>query len=253
MNKFKIERPLFLFCIGVATIFSIMVLYGYFVFEAFDTLDKSGPFGDTFGALNTAFTGCTIIGLVITIAMQRQANEEGKETQAEQSKLVKLQMANENFNFYLDELDRSIQRDLAKISIVVESAKSLCEYKASAGELLVKLHPDEVWSLFEDDLGSLRAQVALFGNILEYIEVEYTGVEDNDRLLRMRRLVLINRIPEVYITFIALYSLLSDRFFHLFHPYVEHALGFEDEAKDELKAALIREIEEKEARRKNIS
>lgn len=73
--------------------------------------DNPGTFGDTFGAVNALFSGCAFAGLIITILLQKQDNDETK-------KQFKIQLFENSFfhliNLYnevVDSLNYTVQNE----------------------------------------------------------------------------------------------------------------------------------------------
>ncbi|QNW98626.1 hypothetical protein IC797_02920 [Acinetobacter seifertii] len=54
--------------------------------DQLDEMGKLGPLGDIYGSLNTLFTSVTLIIVVYSAYLQRQANKDAKEAVAEQLK-----------------------------------------------------------------------------------------------------------------------------------------------------------------------
>lgn len=63
------------FTIIACVILGVSILYPFIVNSFFSDWNKSGTFGDTFGALNAIFSGIAVAGLIITILLQRKELE----------------------------------------------------------------------------------------------------------------------------------------------------------------------------------
>ena len=82
-------------------------VYGLFIMFPIseDSIEKAGQFGDSFGVINTLFSGSAFIALVITIYLQQQEmRETKKETQRQNF---------ENTFFKMIDLYKSVVKDLS--------------------------------------------------------------------------------------------------------------------------------------------
>ena len=85
----------------------IILVYGLFIMFPIseDSIEKAGQFGDSFGVINTLFSGSAFIALVITIYLQQQEmRETKKETQRQNF---------ENTFFKMIDLYKSVVKDLS--------------------------------------------------------------------------------------------------------------------------------------------
>lgn len=75
--------------------------------------EGKGQYGDSFGALNTLFTGLAFAGLIVTILLQRQElkaqHKEFVEMNGNHAKMLKLQAGAHLALVYQDVLDRNVQ------------------------------------------------------------------------------------------------------------------------------------------------
>lgn len=71
-SKVKVNTTKYLFIGGIFAILILVAPFIYYdlVLESHGGLDKTGLFGDSFGALSSVFSGLAFLGLIITIAMQ---------------------------------------------------------------------------------------------------------------------------------------------------------------------------------------
>jgi len=88
-NYFGIGVVLFIVVILLWVLCFILLLY------VFPDLSKSGPFGDSFGVLNTLFSGLAFVGVIIAIFMQKEElrlqREEVKMQRIETTRLADTQ------------------------------------------------------------------------------------------------------------------------------------------------------------------
>lgn len=85
--------------IGLIAALVVVVLWilNWVLASCFLPIDKAGQFGDRFGATTSLFGGITIIGLLITIFLQRQEIQEGKKEFKQQNKTLKYQRFDNTF------------------------------------------------------------------------------------------------------------------------------------------------------------
>ncbi|EPV7097068.1 hypothetical protein ACT4VK_18370 [Acinetobacter baumannii] len=83
------------------------------------TFADYGPVGDIYGSLNTLFTSATLIIVMYSAYLQRQANKDAREAMAEQLKQAKeataeqLAQAKESTNLQLSQAKKSIEEQLS--------------------------------------------------------------------------------------------------------------------------------------------
>ncbi len=75
----------------------ILWIINWVVIGCMYEVDKAGQFGDRFGATTSLFSGITIIGLLITIFLQRQEISEGKKEFKQQNRTLKYQRFDNTF------------------------------------------------------------------------------------------------------------------------------------------------------------
>lgn len=71
----KKNWKLFLFPICIITIYGVLIIFKNYPISEF-SIEKAGQFGDSFGIINTLFSGLAFIALVITIYLQQQEIKE---------------------------------------------------------------------------------------------------------------------------------------------------------------------------------
>jgi len=74
-----IAVALFSAVIGITVLYAAMILWINWPMHDF-TLARSGVFGESFGVINTIFSGSAFAGLILTIYLQRHELAESKET-----------------------------------------------------------------------------------------------------------------------------------------------------------------------------
>jgi hypothetical protein len=103
----------------ILTVIGLFLIYQYLMF-GFDyselinlKTEKKGQYGDSFGALNTLFTGLAFAGLIVTILLQRQElraqHKEFVEMNDNHAKMLKLQAGAQLILVYQDRIDRNYQ------------------------------------------------------------------------------------------------------------------------------------------------
>jgi hypothetical protein len=148
------KREVFLLLVGTWCVVCIVVVaYGYFLHLLLPSSggwDKSGVFGDSFGALNTAFTGMALSGILFAVfAQMRTQRQQQIELSHQQEQLEKQQnQLDEQYREQL--LQRSVKLfeewqgetiHMARTAVHgltngFEKIKSLSEYEADQTRLL---------------------------------------------------------------------------------------------------------------------
>jgi hypothetical protein len=73
MKISKIAK-LFFYVFGIILIITLLFsAYGFIIYQTFNgSWEKSGVFGDTFGAINAVFSSLAFLGIVISLIIQRE-------------------------------------------------------------------------------------------------------------------------------------------------------------------------------------
>ena len=71
-NKNNTENYFFYFFLIAGILIVATIVFGFVVNCIFSDWKDSGPFGDTFGALNTLFSGLALSGVIVTILIQKK-------------------------------------------------------------------------------------------------------------------------------------------------------------------------------------
>jgi uncharacterized membrane protein len=74
---FKKNWKWFLFPIGIILVYGLFLIFKIYPISEF-SIEKAGQFGDSFGIINTLFSGSAFIALVITIYLQQQDIKDSK-------------------------------------------------------------------------------------------------------------------------------------------------------------------------------
>lgn len=97
MKTFKIAKLFFYAFSIVLMVILFFFAYGFIVHQAFNgSWEKSGVFGDTFGAINAVFSSLAFLGIVISLVIQREdirQQQISNKIQAEQNLLATKIMA----------------------------------------------------------------------------------------------------------------------------------------------------------------
>lgn len=102
-----------------------------------DEMGKLGPLGDIYGSLNTLFTSVTLIIVLYSAYLQRQANKDARESMAEQLKQAKdaseeqVKQAREStrLQLALANATHDTQLQESRYSIFINGFNSLLNYK----------------------------------------------------------------------------------------------------------------------------
>jgi hypothetical protein len=88
-----------LFTIAGITAMIVIVLWllNWFIVGSILDTEKAGQFGDRFGATTSLFGGITIIGLLLTIFLQRQEIQEGRKEFKQQNRTLRYQRFESTF------------------------------------------------------------------------------------------------------------------------------------------------------------
>lgn len=106
--------------IGIFSAWLFGTLCVRFIF--FEDWSKSGPMGDTFGAVNSLFTGFAFAGLIVTIVLQQKGLEVQQKDMRIQQQSIELQT--KAIEMQTEEL-RIQQEETARMADQLESQKNL--------------------------------------------------------------------------------------------------------------------------------
>lgn len=122
------------------------------------SLNKSGLFGDSFGALTSLFSGLAFVGLIITIVLQKEElgyqRLELRENRKEFAKSTEVQKVNAQLGALialLDELNSQISYSEANIANISSSSISGLRVKK---EIVLK-RLEAILIVYDSDLGEL--------------------------------------------------------------------------------------------------
>ncbi|GEM_PF-2189126 len=104
----------------------ISIVFPFFVNCFFSDWSKSGTFGDTFGALNTLFSGLALAGVIVTIMMQKtELKNQQHELSLQRSEMQETRkefLVNRATNIVYNQLDR-FEKNLGELTITYEESK----------------------------------------------------------------------------------------------------------------------------------
>ena len=109
-----------------------------------DDFSKSGTFGDSFGVLNTLFSGLAFAGIIVTVKMQNDEMREQRKELQKQKRAAQLYHRERMFLMLLDEFKKSRERrfSIADVRLVLREClydvPTLNARSAEAGQALVK-------------------------------------------------------------------------------------------------------------------
>ena len=109
-----------------------------------DDFGKSGTFGDSFGVLNTLFSGLAFAGIIVTVKMQNDEMREQRKELQKQKKAAQLYHRERMFLMLLDEFKKSRERrfSIADVRLILREClfdtPALNGRSAEAGQALVK-------------------------------------------------------------------------------------------------------------------
>ncbi len=108
----------------VTVIWAASALLLYFSVEDFS---KSGTFGDSFGVLNTLFSGLAFVGIIVSIKMQNDEMREQRKELQKQKKAAQLYHRERMFLLLMDEFKKSREHrfSIADVRLVVREC--LCD------------------------------------------------------------------------------------------------------------------------------
>ena len=105
---------------------------------------KSGTFGDSFGVLNTLFSGLAFAGIIVTVKIQNDDMREQRKELQKQKKAAQVYHRERMFLMLLDEFKKSRERrfSIADVRLILREclfdAPALNGRSAEAGQALVK-------------------------------------------------------------------------------------------------------------------
>jgi len=182
----RIATALFSVVIGITFLYGALILWINWPIRDF-SLARSGVFGESFGVINTIFSGLAFAGLILTIHLQRHELAESKET-----------FRKERFEDSFYRLLGYYRQNLDDIKIIDHRAGAVHEGVGGLMFLIKKLHTsmqnfshfldseDEedkkvyYFKLFMETQRILNRQTRYLGTLeclLEQIEQELPGIE----------------------------------------------------------------------------
>ena len=109
-----------------------------------DDFGKSGTFGDSFGVLNTLFSGLAFAGIIVTVKMQNDEMREQRKELQKQKKAAQLYHRERMFLMLMDEFKKSREHrfSIADVRLILREClfdtPVLNGRSAEAGQALVK-------------------------------------------------------------------------------------------------------------------
>ena len=109
-----------------------------------DDFGKSGTFGDSFGVLNTLFSGLAFAGIIVTVKIQNDDMREQRKELQKQKKAAQVYHRERMFLMLLDEFKKSRERrfSIADVRLILREClfdtPALNGRSAEAGQALVK-------------------------------------------------------------------------------------------------------------------
>ncbi len=186
MKFSRIALVLFSVVLGIPFLYAGLILWINWPIRDF-SLTRSGVFGESFGVINTIFSGLAFAGLILTIYLQRHELAESKET-----------FRKERFEDSFYRLLGYYRQNLDDIKIVDHREGTLYDGIGALGFLIRKLHttlqrysplldtgdPEDqkayTYKLFSEAQRILTRQTRYLGTLeclLEQIELELPTVE----------------------------------------------------------------------------
>ena len=105
-----------LFIVITVSILIISISFPFIVKYFLGNWDKSGTFGDTFGALNAIFSGVAIAGLIVTILLQRKELENQRNELA----LQRTEMLETRKEFSINRITNIVYKQLERYEKALE-------------------------------------------------------------------------------------------------------------------------------------
>lgn len=105
---------------------------------------KSGTFGDSFGVLNTLFSGLAFAGIIVTVKMQNDEMREQRKELQKQKKAAQLYHRERMFLMLMDEFKKSREHRFSIADVRLVLRECLCDVSAlnarsaEAGQALVR-------------------------------------------------------------------------------------------------------------------
>ena len=109
-----------------------------------DDFSKSGTFGDSFGVLNTLFSGLAFAGIIVTVKMQNDEMREQRKELQKQKKAAEIYHRERMFLLLMEELKKSREHRLSIADVRLVVRECLCDMpalnarSAEAGQALIK-------------------------------------------------------------------------------------------------------------------
>ncbi|WP_298995790.1 hypothetical protein [uncultured Desulfovibrio sp.] len=109
-----------------------------------EDFSKSGTFGDSFGVLNTLFSGLAFAGIIVSIKMQNDEMREQRKELQKQKKAAQIYHRERMFLLLMDEFKKSRERRFSVADVRLVVRECLCDVtalnarSAEAGAALVR-------------------------------------------------------------------------------------------------------------------
>lgn len=149
--------------------------------DQLDEMGKLGPLGDIYGGLNTLFTSVTLIIVVYSAYLQRQANKDAREAMEKQ-----LQQAKEATTLQVNEARRALELQLKQAK---QAASDQITHASLLNEVQLKHAKQASYEQLEVTKASYKGQIeesryAIFSNMfysqLNYKHNIFTSIEMNE-------------------------------------------------------------------------
>jgi hypothetical protein len=116
----KDKHFIYLLLIGLILII-FAIIFPFVINHFFNDWQKSGNFGDTYGALNALFSGLAFAGLIITILIQKiELQNQRKDLELQRNEMIETRkefLLNRTTNLIYSQLDR-FERSLKELKIL---------------------------------------------------------------------------------------------------------------------------------------
>lgn len=179
-KQLKLKKLTIFTTIGIVTLWTL----SYIVFYVFELFDDPNNIGDSFGAINSLFSGLALAGIILTILMQKQELEyQRKELVMTREEMVRTRKEFETQNSTLSkqQFENTFFQMINLLTTITEQSKYVRNQYTSTGRDAFKSMLNQYNEIIASHIRSENNRIGSM-EIMENPNLEFTSDNINKRL-----------------------------------------------------------------------
>ena len=156
--------------VGIFSFIFIAWLITPFIYEVFfNSLEKKGQFGDSYGSLNSLFSGFAFAGVIVAILLQRlELKLQREELILTRKELARTAKAQEESGTYLGEQAQvmKVTAHLNGLAAIIEAKSEQIEYMKKINEMGERIDLEKIKSLANERMKNIEELEQLMHGVL---------------------------------------------------------------------------------------